>query len=805
MIHRPGLFLLLGWLALALRAAPRDLDVGVPPGSPLEWSASLPAYTPPRGPLFPRTGEKEKDGEQRSSAKLATSDVEVRISNAFGQVRILTWDLGLHLEWIKKPLPVPRTGRSSLRPPDPVYGEPLYWLSLAPLLRLLLHPAAFSRSELLAHVVEIGEPALPVLGAASAERDLAPACRELRALIRVDQGPIPSAPGGGTPRETAFARFVLEECLRDQPTDPTDDFGRRMFLFPVEAEPLLRAYAEHPSLELARNAVSALSRYETRSSVAFLAALAARVEDPVTLVRALAGIGRYQGPLDVAPLVARLKRTTEPVQRSALIGALGRLRAREAAPLLLELGETARKDRDADLLLSVLSALARIAWTQPRPEISAFCQRVAADTRTANWSVPRGMSADIPDAPSLREKTLRQLADLVHSQADPLDEGARKAILEMAEAAPVDPRLSERGVGGSDPIGSLAPTVRMLYLEGLLRAGPAGLERLASLARRPELETALRGKAIALLPYDQRTAIAKAMVVDELQPVELRVQALEMLISDQHPEVDALCRAQLDRAALDAPRPPAGELYLTMRAVRALSEAGRLKAAQLAPLFGFVQRPLALRETQLDEVRGYLGELLDAAASGERERALGERAGKAFDAMLAHGLNPLLGPDDRDALVGQLVKASRRGDDEETREAGVQRLLAILVSGEAFLVDPSRKLFEAAVPLAEEVLLALGRTHEAPALELLLTTLKGEARDLRAHAALALGMCGVASVARELLPALLDEDPFVRFCASESLRHLTGKELAVNWMSAPAAERVAAAEEFRRWFLEEKR
>ena len=83
--------------------------------------------------------------------------------------------------------------------------------------------------------------------------------------------------------------------------------------------------------------------------------------------------------------------------------------------------------------------------------------------------------------------------------------------------------------------------------------------------------------------------------------------------------------------------------------------------------------------------------------------------------------------------------------------------------------------------------------------------LRAKATTLRAHACLALGMCTEPLVAKELLPFLLDEDPFVRFAASESLRHLKGKELAVDWMYGPSQERFAAAEEARRWFDDKER
>jgi HEAT repeat protein len=811
-MHPPRTPLLVaGVLALLLSPAPRDLDVAIPPGSPLEWSAAFFAYTPPRAPLFPDTGAQAaaKAADPRSSAKPATSEADVRFANAFGQVRILTWDLALHLEWMTRVTPLPETGRASLRPRPPQYGDPLYWLALAPLLRLLLHPDALARSEVLAHLVELGEPVLPVLGAASSERELAPACRELRALIPVDLGPLPTPPGGDTPRAQALARIVLEECLRDQPYDPSDDFARRLYLFAAEAEPLLMAYAQHPSLELARNAVAALGRYETRSALQFLATLAAGTDDPVTLVRALAALGRYRGPLDVAPLLARLARTDEPVQRAALIGALGRLGLRQSAPALLALGEEARKAADSDLLISVLSALAHIAWAKSQPELAAFATRIAEEARELGRSVGGKMKPDLPDAPRLRADTLRQLATLVRSQADPSDERVREELLTLAQPAPLDGRLSELGVGGTDPLGSLAPPVRFLYLEGLLRAGPAGLERLAALVRRSEIDTALRGRALALLPYDTRGELAASLATDELQPHELRIQALEVLLGDLHPKLDELCRAQLSQSELARPRPSVGALYLAMRAVRFLSETGKLTVRECLPLFPFVQRPLAERAAQVDELEARLRELAEGARTGRRRAELEADAGALTDYVLERRLNAFLDPGQRaglvDALLNTLEPLRKPRVGPEAVDALLPSLLAILLGGEPdWFGDPGRKLFEPLVPLAEELLLALGRTRDPQGLELLLTALKNGARELRAHAALALGLLAQPGAAEALLPALLDEDPFVRFCAAESLRHLLGREHALDWTSAPLEERVAAAEELRGFLLERR-
>jgi hypothetical protein len=250
-------------------------------------------------------------------------------------------------------------------------------------------------------------------------------------------------------------------------------------------------------------------------------------------------------------------------------------------------------------------------------------------------------------------------------------------------------------------------------------------------------------------------------------------------------------------------------MFLALRAVRFLSEAGRLKARDILPLYPFVQRPLAQREADVAELRLRAAELAQAASEGLRASELQARAAALVDFVLARNLNALFDAGGRDAridlVVGTLTPARTNHPGPEQVEALARALLGQLLGGEVEVMDPGRKLFRQEVPLAEEVLLALGRTREPLAIELVLGVLEGEAHELRAHACLALGMCARPAVAPQLLPALLDADPFVRFAASEALRHLTGKQVALDWMAAPAAERRAAAEELKRCFLDEKR
>ena len=82
--------------------------------------------------------------------------------------------------------------------------------------------------------------------------------------------------------------------------------------------------------------------------------------------------------------------------------------------------------------------------------------------------------------------------------------------------------------------------------------------------------------------------------------------------------------------------------------------------------------------------------------------------------------------------------------------------------------------------------------------------LRNRANVHRGVACLALGMTGQRAGAASLVPLLLDEDAFVRLCASESLRHLTEHDVEIDWMFAPAGLRAAAAERVKLWMLEKR-
>ena len=569
---------LLATIGLALGAGPPpaavDLEVAIPPGSPLDLGHSFPAVTPPRQALFARSPRLDRRAPDRTTSRKKRVDLDVRITSAFGLVRILTWDIGGHVSWMnprRLATDRPSSGRSGLRPEPPRYGDALWWVSMAPLLRLMLHPHAVSRAETIAHLVELGDPVLPVLSIASQEASLRRPCATVRELVgaRARQAFVlegEAAPVEASARQLMLQRFVREECLRAEPYDPEGAFGERLFLFSEQLEPILWQATADRSRELRRNAVAALARYRTTSAMRALVEVAGSERDAVAVVRACAGLGRFDTPLEYSPLVDRLALEREPALRVSLIGALGRARAKEAVPVLLRLGRNAFQGKDADLLLAVLAALARIA---PRSDEKAlvFLAEVHDSLRLRHRIFPPpGVRSthepDNPDGPLMRSRMLEQLALLARSACEPGDEEHAARLLE------VDVPFAYSN---------------LLWLEALGRLGPAGVERLRAFVSSDE-DAIVRGHALTHLPLAERVPLAAELVAAG-GDASLRVSALQVLVADAYVDLTKLCKALLaEAAALPSGEGDPAARYLYQQAVRTLSEAGRLATSDLVPL-----------------------------------------------------------------------------------------------------------------------------------------------------------------------------------------------------------------------------
>ena len=224
--------------ALVAGARRPDLDVSIPPGAATDWGRAFPAFTPSPGSLFatsPRPDAGGPDAPDRSSSKPRKAELDVHIGSSFGLVRILTWDLQAHLSWISGQYDLETlSGRAGREPTLPRPGEALYWIGIAPLLRLMLHPELVSQAGTLAHLIEIGEPVLGVLNSVEREGQLRNAARLLEDEILARRGTV--APlEGERPLDRMWSRFVFEEVrinLREGRRALGWLFFRRRFVAP---------------------------------------------------------------------------------------------------------------------------------------------------------------------------------------------------------------------------------------------------------------------------------------------------------------------------------------------------------------------------------------------------------------------------------------------------------------------------------------------------------------------------------------------------------------------------------------------
>jgi len=806
--------LLLGALVLLGPSAPRDLDVGVPAGSPLDWTRSFPVHTPGHGPLFPRTREREAtdEGEERSSARPRTLELDVQVGSSFVLMRIYTWDLAAHLTWLGPPERAgPTSGGPSLLPPPPTYGEGLFWITLAPLLRLLLHPELTPETATLAHLVEIGEPALTALDTAAGEKDLQDVVRQLQRLLgseRAREDPPLDAP---TARGRMLSRFTYDELVSAYPYDPEGDFGRRLFLFAEELEPVIARYARSGSTTLRRAAVAALGRYRTKTALAALLERATTTQDPVELVRALAALSRFRGEVELEPLIERLDRASEPVERVALVRTLGRPRALDALPGLLAFGREAFKERDSDLLIVLLDSLARIALAHIPAERHAAIEEFLDDVERVALSSPSVFRSkrpgrqrpDVPDRAEMRGETLLQLCRIVRFALHSGDEVAVRDLSRLADKEAV----RQRREGAH--FGRVHAPARLLWIEALGRTGEAGNARLRAIASSDSHPTPLRAHALTKLPYDERTALALDMAAQGAAP-EIRALGLETLLADRHPRAKEFCREILaEGLALPVKATPAQEpaaQHLLLRAVRALSSAGELSTVDLAPLIPAAQSQEDAFGSLPEEIRELIRELIALAGQGRQRVQMRERIVELVDLVARLDVNPAIDEKTREENVryieGQLSSVrSHRRDLRYLRlveDAIAEHLLGYRSQG----WTPRFERFAPDVAVADEILLALGRTREAAAARLLADFLGNRRNENRAIACLALGITGFREHSRLLASFLLDAEPFVRFCAHEALRYLNGFEVGIDWMHDPSEERFAAAERYLAWLLE---
>lgn len=344
--------------AAVLLSARRDLDVGVPPGSPLDF-LRVPASSPRAG----------KDVETPSAARVGrtvTEDSLPRPHQLMPLNRPLTLDFEGHLSWH------PRnpagggtpTGDAKGRVYPPPYSRDLYLHCAAFFLMILLHSDQVSPREIVSYLVEIGEPAAYAATAVRGE----PVLTELaRYVLEAAGGVAGGFPGG--PWKDKIDQEVAEELVLAFPYDPK--FAQEFRKLPGRITlPSLEKFASSRHRFLARNAVFALRLYDEETALPPLRE-ALKSSDKVIRNRALAGLIRWQDA-DVVPwLIDQMDGSDLPF-RSYAIYALGRIGDRRAVVPLVNL--TRFYWRDWEFVWAALAALARLE--DGREEVLALFRRL---------------------------------------------------------------------------------------------------------------------------------------------------------------------------------------------------------------------------------------------------------------------------------------------------------------------------------------------------------------------------------------------------------------------------------------------
>lgn len=808
-----------------------DLDVGIPPGSPVTWGQRFPSITPRRGPLFPITPRgsvakagkgsirkaSAKDPENNKSRTVVHAEIvemDVHVSSSFGVVRILTMDILNHLTWLartpKTAASGPITGPHGAGPGGlPRVSDAMFWSGMSALLRLMLHPQLVSEKEAIAHLIELGEPALAVLGIAKSERSLRGTCREIEKRIptrRSGAAPLP----GKTPRAAMLKRFLASELTVAYPYDPEGGFGRRFLLMAEELEPYIAEYAHHGDSFVRRNAVAALARYRTDSAMQALAKIVGTTDDPVVLMRSLAGLGNYQTLADRSAILTRLKKTKDPIEKVALVVAAGRMGMFDAVPLLVKYATG--KKREPDLFQAVLSALIRL---RPRgnDRVEKLAKRFARAARAkprvfrVNFSGPR---ADVPDTPDTRGQVIEQLAVLLQARLNPGDEKLRERVLEFLKAPGRAGRkgVRSRAYAANNSLGGVHPPVQILFLDTLRDLGEQGVKALAAVANDDSADPILRGHALSILPFFDRQKAAirildtpwgKGKAGEKLAIT--KIYALELLDKDGHDRLQEICREMLkDCAKANGGSGSASDRYIWLSALRALSRRHVLKTEDVLKL---MEHPEARKVSKLDvhrQVRDLVDQLVTAAVE-KLSRHLHKRIHRILDLVIRYSLNKSVNEASREKLVDEIytrltpLKGRKRDVRLSTAVKGdiIRRLLGFKMSFS--LAD--KLAFEPAVLLDEEILFALGRTKTAEAAEAIAGFLTAHpASPLTGTACLALGMTGTAKSAKSLLAMLEHADGYTRFCAYEALRHLTAQDFFADWIYGTEEERAAATAKY---------
>jgi HEAT repeat protein len=528
-------------------AAPRDLDVGVAPGTPLEWTKELRVPTPTghRGSVPTGGGSDILDG---STTALG---VDFGSTSPLGVGRITTRDLPGHLPWTvpkatEEDDRVPTPGGAVTWEYPPAVTATQWWWVLAPLLRGGLHAQLVSEAEIGVLLVEIGEPARGAADAASGYGF----CADAVAMVKREVTPVPSRrpepPVMETPLQQMFANLAAMELTSDYPYGMNPYFAQRTLSLGERAFPAVLACAKSEHSFLRRNAISVLAHYGRPEGAALLREIAAGSKDAVARTRAILALARRRDR-EIVPLLVKMLDDTDRFKRALAAHALGLAGQGSGGEALLK--KAAANVNDGELLFSILPSLARIRMGDGK--FTAELRKLAATVARGTYDVGIGQAGDQPDPKHTRRDILLEFLDL--------------AIAAQGDEPSIKRVLARKG---------WRPAAQYLAIEVLSGLGEAGTKALLEIVSDAAIEPALRAQALVrvLMPVPD-VKLAARIAANEALPPGVRGIAISVLPGFDPPAARAAARSITDAYRQEKYRAPA-EAYLVLTAVQALGKAG---------------------------------------------------------------------------------------------------------------------------------------------------------------------------------------------------------------------------------------
>jgi HEAT repeat protein len=409
-----GLSLLL-LLPSPVRSAPspRDLDVQVSSGSPLDWLNDLPRPIP--------TVDRTRLGAEGGRQTMVEEPPHVQATDVFSFARITTVDLIGEIPWtVREP-----SETNGIYPP-PVKDD-ILWLALGTLLRRLLHPAQVNDTEAFEYLTYLGEPAFTAFDMSRSEKTLETLRLEFRKYVTPIPKERPDYEKGKDEHETMMLRLTYDDLVRAHPFSFDQKFAARIALLGEEAAPFVIQASKSSHSFLARNAVVMLGRYDDGDSLKRLRELVQTSLDACVRARAVDGLVRRRDTGASEIFLEMLRKTRERPFGLSLIRGLGILGAKSAGPAIIEYGIL---NNDFDTCCTVLTAMARLSPEKDKESALRLC----ANCKQRHFNDPvSNLSPVTPDEPDTREAIVKQLALLVEASYKVAD--AEHEMLALVDAA----------------------------------------------------------------------------------------------------------------------------------------------------------------------------------------------------------------------------------------------------------------------------------------------------------------------------------------------------------------------------------